>query len=136
MRQKTRYHFTFMPLAIMLIPLAIGCQKQDGPIRYDVSGTVTYKGAPVPGGSVVFTPDKQKGNSGPQGTARIVDGHYDTARNGRGTVGGPHHVHVIATEAMTAEAAELQGPLAEHTFELDLPQDETTQDLEIPASRK
>lgn len=126
------FSFCCLSLTLLLLALAVGCQKQDGPPRYDISGSVTFRGAPVPSGSVVFTPDSKKGNSGPQGTAKIIDGHYDTSRNGRGTVGGPHQVHVIATEAMSAEDAELQGPLAEHTFDLDLPQDETTQDLEIP----
>ena len=126
----------YMMAAGLLTSLAIGCQKQDGPVRYDVSGTVTYQGDPVPSGSVVFTPDTAQGNSGPQGTAKIVDGHYDTANSGRGTVGGPHQVHVIATDAMTAEEAELQPPLAEHTFTLDLPEDETTQDLEIPSGKR
>jgi len=122
--------------SLSLLHLTIGCQKQEGPVRYEISGTVTYDGAPVPGGSIVFTPDSQKGNNGPQGTARIVDGRYDTANYGRGTVGGPHHVHVIATDATTTQEAELTGPLAEHTFEIDIPLDETTQDLDIPSRRR
>lgn len=136
MPRNTRDHLRMAALSVLLLPLVLGCQQDDGPKRYDVSGSVKYNGEPVPGGAIVFTPDSQKGNRGPQGTARIVDGHYDTARDGRGTVGGPHHVHVIATESTTTEAAELQGPLAEHTFEIDLPQDETTHDLDIPALRR
>ncbi|MEW4565503.1 hypothetical protein AB1K70_23450 [Bremerella sp. JC770] len=128
------YCLTLFSLSVLF--LATGCQKQDGPVRYEISGTVTYEGAPVPGGSIVFTPDSKKGNNGPQGTARIVDGRYDTANYGRGTVGGPHQVHVIATDATTTEAAELTGPLAEHTFQIDIPLDETTQDLDIPPRRR
>ncbi|MBA2114162.1 hypothetical protein [Bremerella alba] len=132
MLQNTSYPLQALSLAVALSLLACGCQKEEGPTRYQVSGTVTFDGDPVPGGSIVFTPDSQKGNTGPQGTARIVEGHYDTAMEGRGTVGGPHHVHVIATEATTTQEAELLGPLAEHTFELDLPLDAATEDLEIP----
>jgi hypothetical protein len=49
----------------------------------------------VPAGTITFTPDSVKGNSGPQGFARIIDGRYTTAaRDGKGTVGGPHLVTV------------------------------------------
>jgi len=132
MLRSSRLPLLLFPLFVLSLLLTVGCQKEDGPTRYDISGKVTLNGEPVPGGSIVFTPDSQKGNGGPQGTAKIVDGRYDTADNGRGTVGGPHHVHVIATDSATGQASETEAPLAEHTFEIDIPKDSAEHDLEIP----
>ncbi|UUO07194.1 hypothetical protein M4951_02515 [Blastopirellula sp. J2-11] len=126
--------FLFPLLAVSLTLLISGCGKVEGPPRYRVSGHVTFRGEPVPAGSIIFTPDTQKGNAGPQGTARIINGNYDTTDAGRGTVGGPHQVHVIATDSNLSADAELVGPLAEHTFDIDFPQDATIQNLEIPKS--
>ncbi|EAQ80619.1 hypothetical protein [Blastopirellula marina] len=126
----------FSLLAVALALSMSGCGKVEGPPRYRVSGHVTFQGKPVPGGSIIFTPDTQKGNAGPQGTARIINGSYDTTEAGRGTVGGPHQVHVIATDSSLAEDAELVGPLAEHTFDIEFPQEATVQNLEIPKSKK
>ena len=127
----------FLLCVAFCTPMGIaGCGKDQGPQRYHVSGTIHLDGTPVPAGSVVFSPDTQKGNSGPQGTARIVDGHFDTAKQGRGTVGGPYLVHVIATNSDRPEDAEIAGPLAEHTFEVDLPQETSIQNLEIPKPKR
>jgi len=81
-------------LSVILIAVAItGCgSATDGPKRFDVSGNVTFDGKPVEYGSIIFTPDTTKQNSGPQGMAKIRDGKYDTSNEGRGVVGGPHHV--------------------------------------------
>jgi len=119
-------------LCLLALGTLAGCGRDEGPVRYDVSGTITFKNAPVPSGSIVFTPDTSQGNSGPQGTARIINGRYDTASGGRGTVGGPHMVHIIATAHERPEDAELIGPLAEYTFAFELPQQTTKKDIEIP----
>lgn len=125
--------FPFLLCVVICTPMvASGCGKDQGPRRYHVSGTIQLDGTPVLAGSVVFSPDTDKGNSGPQGTARIVDGHFDTAHRGRGTVGGPHRIHVIATNSDRPEDAELAGPLAEYTFEVDLPRETSVHNLEIP----
>ncbi|MBN1910391.1 MAG: hypothetical protein JW818_11670 [Pirellulales bacterium] len=76
------------PLAIAAATLA-GCWGGDSRC-VDLRGEVTWKGKPVPAGYVVFSPDPKKGNSGPQGTAAIIDGKYDTrGANGRPVVRGP-----------------------------------------------
>lgn len=49
----------------------LGC---GGEARYDISGSVTHKGEPVPNGLIVFTQEGQRG-----GHAMIVNGKYDTA---------------------------------------------------------
>ncbi|MBI2480801.1 MAG: hypothetical protein HYV60_19890 [Planctomycetia bacterium] len=80
-------------LACLPVIVVVGCGGGDaGSARYHVSGTVTHKGQPVPRGTILFQPDGSKGNSGPATNADSVDGLYDTARQGTGTVGGPHIV--------------------------------------------
>ncbi|QDS88462.1 hypothetical protein EC9_26530 [Rosistilla ulvae] len=120
------------PGLVLVTAFFVGCD-QGGIQRYRVSGAVTVQGEPAPAGSIIFTPDISKGNSGPQGTANIVDGRYDTGANGLGVVGGPHRVLVIATQAgLTADEAEQAAPLANYEFDIDLPAEASTHDVEIP----
>jgi hypothetical protein len=61
-----------------------------------VEGRVYYRGEPLPGGTVVFTPDPERGNKGPLATAVIrPDGRY-ALRSGRevGAVVGWHRITV------------------------------------------
>lgn len=98
-----------------------GCGS-GGPQTYHVSGTVTLDGRPVPAGSVLFEPDQSKGNKGPAGFAKIKDGKFDTRTNGRGTLGGPHVVKIIALDGIPAEEMPEGTPLApEYTTQVDLP---------------
>lgn len=86
-----------MALAAALI---VGCGgNTDGPPRYQVSGTVTLNGQPVPVGEISLTPDTDKGNSGPGSVARIVDGKYHT-ESGMGIVGGPYTVSISAFDGV------------------------------------
>ncbi len=57
-----------------------GCGKK-GPARYRVSGSVTYKGKPVPVGAIQFTPDVSKGNTSPSAFAAIKDRRYDSGKD-------------------------------------------------------
>jgi len=77
----------------VLVVLA-GCGSGSGPARFDLSGTVTYDGKPVPAGYIVFNPDAAAGNSGPGAQADIRDGKYQTLP-GQGTIGGPHVASVF-----------------------------------------
>ncbi|HWL07423.1 MAG TPA: hypothetical protein VNQ76_03315, partial [Planctomicrobium sp.] len=70
-------------LIVILSGLLAGCgAKQDGPQRFSVSGTVTYKGEPIPRGTVTISPNMAKGNEGPVGIAQIINGKYDTNASG------------------------------------------------------
>lgn len=82
-----------------------GCGGSDGVERFGVTGTVTFQGKPVPFGSVKLEPDRKKGGSGPAGFAQIVNGKFDTAESGRGSVKGPMIVTVqgVATDAVYAQ---------------------------------
>jgi hypothetical protein len=112
--------------ACLAVALVAGC-SDSGPKRYDVSGSVTLEGRPIPFGEVVFTPDGAKKNSGPQGIAKIQDGKYDTRLpGGLGVAGGPTVIRVNG----------LSGPggrtLCEYDLRVDLPRADTTQDIEVP----
>jgi len=122
----------------MLILLATaaclgGCGKQSGgPQRYDVSGTVTYAGKPVPAGSVTFQPDKTKGNSGAAGFATIKDGKYDTKAGGQGVVGGPQVVKIAGFDGVAQPQLPNGAALfREYSVSVDLPKEKTTKDFEI-----
>ena len=70
------------------VALLSACTKPPDPIY--VSGTVTFRGQPVPKGLILIHPDRQQGNSGPFGIATIQDGKFDTKEmKGRGAMPGP-----------------------------------------------
>ena len=78
-------------LLLLAVALAVvGC-ADDG--TYTISGTVTYKGAPVPAGEIRFTPDTSKGNKGPPVLAVIKEGQYETPR-AKGIMGGAYQLRV------------------------------------------
>jgi hypothetical protein len=97
-----------LPLAAATILAAAGCGGGSSDVpRFNVSGTVTYKGQPVPDGVIQFLPDSAKGNDGPATNATIVNGSYDTATSGRGTVGGPHIVIIQGFDGQARPEDEL-----------------------------
>ena len=114
----------------------VGCGGGGGgPGRYDLSGTVTFDGKPVPFGQIVFSPDASAGNSGPQGAAEILNGKYNTA--GKGTIGGPHVVHITGLPSKPTAANEenpIQPLFPEYRTNADLPKQKSTMDFEVPAS--
>ena len=87
-------------MATALLAAMLGCGSE-GTERYELSGTVTYDGKPVPKGFVTLTPDTSKGNDGPGGGAAIVDGKYRTEA-GKGIVGGPHVVRIVGYDGVPA----------------------------------
>lgn len=79
---------------VLFLALATGCGK--GPKTAVVRGTVTYKGKPVPNGTVNFVPA-----SGPSATGEIgSDGSFQltTFRKGDGAVLGEHKVVIVAMQ--------------------------------------
>lgn len=124
-------------IVILVAFLALnGCgKKADGPTRYDLSGSVTFQGQPVPVGSIVFEPDTSKGNSGPGGSARIKDGKYDTSQEGgKGTVGGPHLIRITGMDGKPGDEYSPEGSalFPEYSTTIDLPKETTTHDFDVP----
>ena len=87
-------------LPLVAILLLTGCGKNDPPPLVPVKGQVWYQGQPLTGGMVVFTPDIQRGGSGPQAWAKIgSDGTFVLMTEARtGATPGWHRI-TIATES-------------------------------------
>lgn len=124
-------------VTVLLCSLALGC---GGDKTFRVSGTVQFKGQPVPAGKIYFLPDGSKGNTGATGYANIKDGKYDTSETGgKGAIGGPM---IIAIEGIDpsgppakAESSEVTAKVLFPRYETaaELPKAASTKDIEVPA---
>lgn len=82
-------------LAIALIvAMTVGCgEKETGPERATINGTVTFNGKPIEKGMIEFIPT---GNTkGPTSGGAIENGKYEIAE--KGPTLGPHKVQIRAT---------------------------------------
>lgn len=92
----------------LLVCLPAGC-GDNRPKTALVRGTVTYKGKPVPNGTVNFIPA-----NGPTASGEIgPDGSYSltTFRKGDGAILGTHKVVIVAMQDMGGQAVEAWTPL-------------------------
>lgn len=104
----TRSLFPIVVLVTVVLPLLGGCGGQgDDVVRFDVAGTVSHGGQPVPAGYVQFMPDSTQGNSGPSGGAPIEGGKFDTSLSGQGVVGGAYVVRVSGYDGIAKPENEL-----------------------------
>ena len=98
----------FRAVALATIVAALsGCDGN--PRTGTVRGTVTYRGKPVPNGTVSFIPD-----AGPSATGELKpDGSYalTTYRGGDGAVPGKYRVIVVAMQDMADRLPEDRNPL-------------------------
>jgi hypothetical protein len=77
--------------AVVAIPT--GCRSEKKLAQ--LTGTVTFKGQPVPAGYISFMPDGSKGNQGTVKVAQIKDGKYDTSlASDPGVVPGPSVIRI------------------------------------------
>src|SRR5690242_9684854 len=93
MKPSCRIGFVGLLVAAALFPA--GCSR--GPKTAPVRGRVTYKGRPVPNGTVAFIPDggtAATGEIGPDGAYTLT-----TFRKGDGAVLGAHKVVITALDA-------------------------------------
>ena len=120
----------FIALSSLCALLVAGCGSSDpGPSRYRVSGNVTFNGQPVPTGTIYF-----ETSQGPAGVASISNGKFDT-KTGKGVVGGPHKVLIEGFDGQGANPGEPGKPIFKpFRIEASLPQSNTKQDYEVPAS--
>ena len=129
----------YLPVTLFALVACCGC-GQEGPERYDLSGTVTYDGKPVPKGFVTLTPDIDKGNDGPGGGAEIVDGKYQTSAE-MGIIGGPHTVRIVGYDGIPArvEGEDLpngKGLFAPYQTTVDFPKQDSEYNFAITKSGK
>jgi hypothetical protein len=123
-------------LLSMTVAACVGCSSSDV-TRYDVSGTVTIGGQPVPSGAITFQP--AAGNTGPGGYATVKDGKFDTAVDGKGTTGGPHYATISGYDGIADPGNEkpFGSPLFnEYRTEVDLPKEPSTQNFDVPVTAK
>jgi hypothetical protein len=119
----------------------LGCGGQKA---YHLSGSVTFKGNPIPEGYIVFEPDGREGNSGSSGYSKILDGKYNTRNSdGMPVVGGPHVIRIVAHSARV-QTGTLEGGGGEvdlppllfppYSFNQDLPTTNSKVDFDVPAA--
>jgi len=80
----------------------MGCGRGASVQRVDLKGKATSAGQPIAYGQIDFLPDSGKSHKGPQGSAEIVNGEFDTSKSGAGILLGPHRVQVTAYESRPA----------------------------------
>lgn len=126
-----RPRFGGVALAACLAVTMPGCGGGDeGPTRYDISGTVTFDGQPIPDGMIVFEHDETKISS----ACPIVDGYYESESD-KGHLGGKYTVFVSGYASKPQGA--LPGPelfQGRWTTKVELPAESTTKDFDIPKS--
>lgn len=124
-------------LAVTLALMTAGC-GESGPPSYDVSGTVTFDGQPVPAGKIMFEPDRSAGNEGPRGIAMIKDGQYQTLPD-KGAIGGPHIVRIFGFDGIRPKGwsgSDFGTPIfPRYETKVDLPREPSTHDFDVPATR-
>lgn len=79
--------------------LCAGCVGE--PKLTPVEGTVRFRGSPLPGGTIVFAPDADRGGRGQLAVAEIgLDGRYSLRTRGQpGCVPGWHRVTIAASHS-------------------------------------
>ena len=82
--------------ACMAAAAVVGCGRGSSD-RVVVTGTVTYRGEPLPSGRIHFVP--AEGTKAPQSGAEIVDGKYTVDAKG----GVPHGTHKIRITAQRVD---------------------------------
>jgi hypothetical protein len=106
------------------------------PVYFDISGTVTYQGKPVPMGTIYFEPDSSKGVKGQMGSADIRAGQYDTKGKGRGVLGGAYVIRLGGFDGKVAYEAPYGAALfPEYSMSKELPKEHQTLDIEVPVKR-
>lgn len=117
---------------VFVIVAVVGCQRSDGPARFDVSGSIRFQGKPVPQGEVIFRPDDTVGNNGPGSFAGITNGRYQT-HPGKGVVGGAYVVEIIGFDGIASEESSVGSPLCDPvTLRVDFPKQASTRDFDLP----
>jgi hypothetical protein len=123
-------------LVLPLLPVILGCSRSP----YQLSGSVTYDGNPVPVGEIVFMPDPAAGNRGPGVLAEIKDGRYEMPSN-KGHIGGAYLARLTGFDGAPAKAVGLVDPrgtplFVDVTEKLTLPEQSTTHDFAVPGQKK
>ncbi|WP_207394469.1 hypothetical protein [Bremerella alba] len=135
------YSLGFLIFTITLLASLTGCNgSNESATAFHVRGQVQFEGNPLPAGRIYFTPDASLGNQGPQGTATIEDGMYDTEDSRFGIVGGPYIVRIDGYDGVQPSDDEDglfpdgQVIFRDYEVKLEFPQADHVADLDVPAS--
>ena len=130
---------TFRSPALILVPalalvtaLLVGCGKRDSDALYEISGSVTFAGQPVPAGRIVFEPDEAQGAAGMVSIADIENGIYRT-RPRRGFGGGPCRVTIYGTDGTMPTEEKDTSLFRPWQSTIDLPREDCRRDFDVPA---
>jgi hypothetical protein len=104
---------------IVLFLLVMGCGRSQPSLAH-VQGRVFYRGEPLAGGTIVFTPDADRGGQGPMAWAQIeADGHYRLSTDGRyGASPGWHRITIAAASSEKLPARYRDPDLSGQRFEV------------------
>lgn len=128
----TVFRGVFAAGAMSLVLWLCGCSGGDG--RTPLAGKVTFGGSPLPYGEIVFQPEV-----GPQGTATIRNGLYDTnVDGGQGIIPGKLKILITGYQSEPAAvpdetAATTAAPPLFVNFQLETAVSGSPFDIEIPA---
>lgn len=126
--------FILAALGLTGAGLLVGCGS--GEQLYDVSGTITYEGKPIPKGLIFFDPEK--GTPGTQGFANIENGLFDTSVSGKGKGirGGAYSVRISGFDGVVGPEAPFGKALfPEHEFKKELPAQKQTLDYDVKKAK-
>lgn len=115
------------------LSLTVASCGKSGPPRYELSGLITYRGKPVPAGTIRFEPIGSVVNPSTIGEAEIKDGKYATLP-AKGIIGGRQIVFVAGYNGRPEPGSGPMGAsvFAMHTLEIDLPEESSTLDIIVP----
>ena len=130
---------TFRSPALILVPalalvtaLLVGCEKRGSDALYEISGSVTFAGQPVPAGRIVFEPDEAQGAAGMVSIADIENGIYRT-RPRRGFGGGPCRVTIYGTDGTMPTEEKDTALFRPWQTTIDLPREACRLAFDVPA---
>jgi hypothetical protein len=126
-------HFPRAAACLLLLAFLPACSEKPSN-RFDVWGTVTFKGQPVPAGLIAINPDLSKGNDGPQGMAEIRDGRYDTRLLDTGAPSGAVVLLIDGFDSAPTPDAPSKPLFVGYKLSLDLPKEPTEKNIEVPDS--
>jgi len=109
-----KFRVVGMALGVAATAVILGCGDDSGlPTRYKVSGTVKYKGQPVPKGTVVFEPVNPPPPQGRVAQGSIENGSYTltTSTPNDGALPGEYKVIIMSSDLDVAALAKGQGGL-------------------------
>jgi hypothetical protein len=122
-------------LLVCILLSSLNACSNESPSRFDLSGTVTFDGRPVPAGLIAINPDLSKGNDGPQGLAEIRDGRFDTRSLDKGAPSGPVILMIDGFDGVAQAESPYGKPLfLGYKLRVDLPAAASEKNIDVPKS--